>query len=405
MENKNKISKPLFVKLRFDSIKINAILLLIVIPFAILKLFITERPQEIINEHSLLLLIVLPSLTLILNLLSSHTLKGLKILFGISFRENERKETYAIKPKMENLFSTPEDAEKYIIFVKKSISPRWINILSLIIGISAIIVSTIGGFTQEYDSALGALPYEISFTYYLKNPIWIVQVLTYQMFAGYLTMSILSIILMYMVMVFKIFKFNDFNKITIKKIRGLLNNKEAKDDFFEYKNRSEIVKFSINRFKKNCNSIPKFFLPINLLILTFVTIFALMASEFISNLDVQSAFFFRILLLIVVIIFLLMDFFLFLFPQLSLKNLIEEGKILTIETLEEIYESKKFQWLSMANRQNDDFKRGLWDEVQILKNMIIDIENLLVWPFNYKQALTLFTTSILPLIPFLWQFF
>ena len=113
----------------------------------------------------------------------------------------------------------------------------------------------------------------------------------------------------------------------------------------------------------------------------------------------------RYIAISLIILYVILDLVLFLYPQITLKRAIEEGKTITIDALEEVYELRRFQYLSILNSDENGKKEFLWNEINHLREMIQEIEKILVWPYNYKQLFGILSSSMVPIITFIFSNF
>jgi hypothetical protein len=146
------------------------------------------------------------------------------------------------------------------------------------------------------------------------------------------------------------------------------------------------------------------FLKINLVISLGSFILGIMFSIYASYIQMEEAKSFAITFFFPVISgIMLLNILVFIFPQFSLHRHLERAKESFLEKFEEIYEVKRFQYLNLAFIDNLEEKTLLLSEVQTLNQMIIEIEGIKTWPFDYNHLTTLLIGIAFPFLPLIFE--
>ena len=187
----------------------------------------------------------------------------------------------------------------------------------------------------------------------------------------------------------------NIDSLAIKK----LTDEDLERNSVLLKQKDEIVKFSLKRFKRNARIIPKITLKLSLIgivalsVLNIATIF--MTYGDIENKINQTRIAYNLALLLIVDIVAFMGIaFVFLYPQIAIKNVIDQIKKERINTLEKLYEVKKLEFLQGIS--NNNISNESFEQLKHLETMIEETESLLSWPFNYKQFGALIASAFLP---------
>lgn len=102
--------------------------------------------------------------------------------------------------------------------------------------------------------------------------------------------------------------------------------------------------------------------------------------------------FFIILLIILDIVLIPITFFIFFYPQLAIKDLIEALKDKELTTLDLLFRTKRSKYISLI-KQNNDIDTT-YNQFKTLEQMIVETEALNVWPFNYRHVITLLISNV-----------
>ncbi|MFX1514192.1 MAG: hypothetical protein ACFFCQ_16565 [Promethearchaeota archaeon] len=215
---------------------------------------------------------------------------------------------------------------------------------------------------------------------------------------GWMMLSYFLIIFLMFEVVLCFHALSDSPGLTINQIPKMIQKERLK--FLE---RSEIMKFSLKRFKRQIKVVPGLLFKINLaflLCILFGGLSIFWASYGIESngdsLDLSIVAVYGVLLLCTGLINLL----LFLFPQWDFHNQLEIVKGSMIESPQDIFELKKFQFLSIVDKEAKEAKESLVIEIQTLTSIIDDIESLMTWPFDYDQLFSLIGGILIPFILF-----
>ena len=74
-----------------------------------------------------------------------------------------------------------------------------------------------------------------------------------------------------------------------------------------------------------------------------------------------------------------------------------------LEKFEEKYEIKWLQYLNFDSIDNSEEKQLLLSELLTLNQIIVDIESISTWPFNYNHLTALLIGLIFPFLPLIFE--
>lgn len=389
---------PWLIKTRIYNSKFINIFSLTYIMGVIGYYYLAERPWIIVDNFFAEFGIIL--IAYLLHFLSSYSINGIYKLFGIDLVGNRSQD---IRIRCEPLF----DMNTYGTFqseIADYFSRKRGDVLSILFGIGMTAVITAPSIIAGQATYAGTEPYII----YTTPPNGPSPVFYFRLIASFpLTAWLISgfvsllIILMKLIIVFdKVGKSDD---IAIKRINMIINRDG--DTTLEFDKRSDIVRFSLKRFKQRATVIPQFMLVISLSGLFLSMIVGLNLNLTLALMDQEKIELFQFLVNLLLFVLVIANIILFLYPQISLKRIITSGKLQTVDMLEEMLVVKQYQWLSIMGEKNTEEKDALFKEITGLSTFITDLDSLLTWPFNYKQLATLFGSSIFTLIaPFIKDF-
>jgi hypothetical protein len=316
---------------------------------------------------------------------------------GKFFDVDKRQDSSVLKSDLEDIFVSPEKFDQYQLKVYQSLISRKTDILAIFCGIIIIgLILFSDRVTTNYVALYGEKPYRVENFEPILLVISVLQFITLSI----LGVGFMSGLFLLMGFVTSTGKIGLDQETTFQDLSSILQEHSIKvnenEATFEYIRRSELAQFSIKRFRRKCNSIPEAILPINLVLLlviistgSIVYYYIILIGEIEILLFLTSVF---------LVIFTLINIYIFFSPQLALHRIIKMRKRQTIDYLEEHYEIKKYQWLSLPSDTSFENKQSLYNEIRVLANFIEEIEHLLTWPFDYKQFITILASGLLTIL-------
>ncbi|MHA1967017.1 MAG: hypothetical protein ACW964_04360 [Candidatus Hodarchaeales archaeon] len=327
-----------------------------------------------------------------------YIISKIKSLFGIDLTANEQ-ELDLHTPQLSPLF-TEKGFQEFQSYTHSLFNKRWITYIAIFF---TALVATFGLWAPfilfQKDEWIENFP-ELAANG--LSPYLIFRLGPYSLIALWFLFIVVSLLLS-VIQLMRVFNaLGNFSGLSISKISDYFDtNSNQKSSVFSQN--FEVVQFSLKRFRRKCRIIPQMFLKINLLISLGTFIIGMMFSiytSYIINVEARNytlTFFFPIISGIMIL-----NLLVFIFPQFSLHNHLELAKESFLEKIEEIYEVKRFQYLNLAfddNLEEKKEKELLLSELQALNQMIIDIEDIITWPFNYNQIGTLLFGIAFPFLP------
>ncbi|MFX0152398.1 MAG: hypothetical protein ACFFAJ_16545 [Candidatus Hodarchaeota archaeon] len=216
--------------------------------------------------------------------------------------------------------------------------------------------------------------------------------------------SVLSLLFLIIEVMIIFNALGNFSGLSLSKISEYFDSSIVNEKSTDFYQNSEIVQFSLKRFRRKCKIIPEMFLKINLGVSLATFVLGILFSIYTSYTLQEEAKSFAISFFFPIIAgVMLFNLIVFIFPQLSLHRHLARVKEFILEKFEEIYEIKRFQYLNFAFNDNLEEKNSLLSELQTLNQMIVDIEDIPTWPFNYNHLTTLFIGLIFPFLPLIFE--
>lgn len=359
-----------------------------------------DRPAEVWLSRLLfqygILLLILGLAYLLCHLIhkSIYRLYSLDLSQGKFVDLDVRVDDSILKSDLEDIFVSSEKFDEYQQKVYSTLTNKRNNYFAVLFGFLLIFyVQVSDRIYTDHIELLGTDPYPVD----LFDPVMLIVSIIALLTQGLLASGLMSGIFLLMGFVRTTAKIGDNSEVVVNAL-GNQSGEGVKetDSASDYIKRSELVQFSIKRFRRKCNSIPRALLPINLIILIMIILGGGALLYFIALRGGNN--FLQGLTLIGMIGFIILDGYIFFFPQFSLHRIIKFRKEKTIDSLEEHYEQKKYNWLSLPDDSSFEIKQNLFNEIRVLANFIEETEHLMTWPFDYKQLLTIIASALLTAI-------
>lgn len=181
-------------------------------------------------------------------------------------------------------------------------------------------------------------------------------------------------------------------KIDKKVVENVISDRS---DFLEV-----FVGHTLKTFRRSSKVIVKTFL-------TFTIIF-LAGTLFLDLFLIQSYYtgdsiFFNMSLIVSNILIMVVLFYGFLYPQLVPKNMLLNEKERLLSMVESNISIRLEAYLSEEiTLESEKTKQELADELNFLHNQSERIEKAIIWPFDYRQMVTLVFSSLIPLTLSFW---
>ena len=326
-----------------------------------------------------------------------YLLSKINDLFGIDFSDSQIIHDNT-SPMITQLF-TKTGFLDFQTYISERISKKWIPISA---GILTVIIVATGVYSPfilfQADEWIENFP-ELG-TNEVFFPYLVLRIIPYSLTAVWFLFCVISMLFLIVEFMIIFNTLGNFSGLSLSKLSEYLNS----DPSSILSDQSDIVRFSIKRFRRRSRIIPELFLKINIGVSIATFIIALLFSVYTSNIILPEAknfanyFFFTFLSAMMIF-----NLTVFLFPQYSLHRHLESVKNSFLEKFEEIYEIKKFQYLDFAFVENLEKKNLLLGELQTLHQLIVDIEEISTWPFNYNHLTTLIIGLIFPFLPLLFE--
>jgi hypothetical protein len=395
---RNKSSeKPFFTKVGFFTIKGYAIYLswVLFVDYIYVLIFGNDKIQ--------ILLFGLPFTVTVLIIYHLTFIGGryifskIKSLFGIDLTANLQEQDIS-PPLLSSLF-TKDGFQDFQSYVSNRFNKKWISYVAIFL---TLLVSIFGLWAPlllfQTDEWIGTFP-ELAENglYYLYL---IFRIIPYFLTMLWFLFSFFSLIFLIVELMIVFNALGDFSGLSLNKISEYFDSSIVNEKSVDISHKSEVVQFSLKRFRRKTKVIPEMFLRINLGVALASFIMGIMFSIYTSYVleeEVRNL----VLSLFYPIIsgIMMFNFILFIFPQFSIHRHLERVKESFLEKFEEIYEIKRFEYLSFESIDNLEEKNLLLSELQTLNQMIESIEGIDTWPFNYNHLTTLFIGLIFPFLP------
>lgn len=374
---------------------------------------LTEFNDTLAVYQSIAILFAL--LSFYIAFLYDHLIQGITDLFGIYINETEyidlplrEGKGSNLLPKLESLWETKVEFDKFQMMSYKKITHVNLDYYALI---TATILVAIRLYLDRFiiETIFDADITHIIFTfgYLILSKIYLFWLLT-GWFSGLFILLQLVLILA---------SIRNENGVVIKHIWHVMNiklqtNSEdqsireilsinpedrlMKSAGFASKTiqNENLGRYSLTRFRRKCNAIPSFLLPINIGIF-IINVLTLGIFIIFNQVDEVGKFeTLSIYASLVSISLFLIGLFVFIYPQVSIWLLIREEKLRILDRLEEIYQVKEFEWLSLDGTHELERKKFLIDEINLLSTIISKNGSISSLPSNYRQILTIFGSSV-----------
>lgn len=208
-------------------------------------------------------------------------------------------------------------------------------------------------------------------------------------------------------------KMDKFQGLTIESIGGIIEEICKKKQPIDFLKTTEVLKLSIKRFKRRYDDVPDFLVKTSIVIFIELFLIIYFTSYYFKNFfidltgvaaDIMDMYMTVVTIaavgpLLIVIIIIISIILLIIAPQWSFHTLLVKVKESVLDTLEELYERKKLQYLEMIQTEIKEDRKILLEEVESLKKMIADVEDISTLPFKENHIITLVSSMILPFIP------
>ncbi|MHA2170834.1 MAG: hypothetical protein ACXAB7_13145 [Candidatus Kariarchaeaceae archaeon] len=357
-----------------------------------------ERPSDSWLIYFVPAYLVFLAVFILIQLFANLIHNSILQLYSIDLSNKKQTDNPMIYSDLEDIFQSNEQFHLYQEKVYIILTRKKTDLLATCIGIVIILMMVLSDrITTDFVALYGEKPYQVD----VFEPVLVLL--------GILQFVILCIIAIgFMSGLMLLFGFVQATaNIGLDDRSSFLNMKTVLEDQInrkeiggesthEYIRRSELVHFSIKRFKRKCNSIPEALLPINLILLLIIVLTGGVVYYYIILIGRND------LLLgltsTILIIFTLLDIYIFFAPQFALHRILKNRKKQTIDSFEENYEIKKYQWLALAPETDFETKQMLYNEIRVLANFIEEIEHLLTWPFDYKQFVAILASGLVTVL-------
>jgi hypothetical protein len=324
-------------------------------------------------------------------------------LFGIDFIADQ-KEKDLPAPLISTLF-TEEGFQDFQKFASIRLNKKWITIVAGFLTALVTLFGLWGPFiffqADEWIENFPELAENGLYYFYL-----IFRIGPYSLIAIWFLFSVLSLLFLIIELMVIFNALGSFSGLSLSKISEYFDSSLVNEKSYVFSNNAEVVQFSLKRFRRKCKVIPAMFLKINLGISLVTFFLGILFSIYTSYILLEKAkifaysFFFPFIAGIM-----LFNLIIFIFPQFSLHRHLKRVKKSFLEKFEDIYEIKSIQYLNLAFSDNSEEKTLLLNEIHTLNHMIIDIEGIFTWPFNYNQLTTLLIGLIFPFFPLIFEIF
>ena len=193
-------------------------------------------------------------------------------------------------------------------------------------------------------------------------------------------------------------------QLSLSQLERFVENKSHEQDTdFLTPSFEQSFKISLRLFRLNCKPIASFMGKLSF----YFLIFSLFISMWIYFLFLQNN---NVIYLGLIILVILISqptvIILFIFPQYNLHSLMARSKDIFMLNLLTLQEFLRFQFLAvlqeaMADSKIEDheIRARLPSTIEIIDKMVLDVNTLLTWPFNYTQVLSLFAGTFSLMIP------
>jgi hypothetical protein len=321
----------------------------------------------------------------------------IKSLFGIDFTTNEQEQSLPT-PLISPLF-TEKGFLEFQSYASIRFNKRWISYAAFVLTVLVVFLGIWSPFLLfQADEWIENFPELAENGLYYAYLVF--RMVPYSLFALWFMFCVLSLLFLIIELMIIFNALGNFSGLSLSKISKYFDSSIVDEKSNVFSQNSEVVQFSLKRFRRKCKIIPEMFLKINLGVALISFIFVILVSFVSSTIQQEEA---KTLAIFVFFPFItgimLFNLIVFIFPQFSLHRHLESVKESFLEKYEEIYEIKRFQYINFAFIDNLEEKNLLLSELQTLNQIIEEIEGLKTWPFNYNQLATLIIGSLFAFLP------
>ncbi|MHA2365374.1 MAG: hypothetical protein ACXAC7_15555 [Candidatus Hodarchaeales archaeon] len=396
-ETMKRRNQPLYIKLSlFTKKKVILFLVLFIFFISMYPLFIVEDKASLfIRNFGFIITMVLQ--VSIAYMIGQLIFSELDSIFGVDIKQ--KKVNLSHRSELLNLFEEGE-FQNYQNYVVERLLSKRILLITLILAIVLTFFGWVMPMLMKSDVNFEIYPELIDDrNYYL-----------YLLLAG-LPSNILTFILVFtsiliFVLLFEVVlcfhALSESPGLSLNQIPKMIQRDDFAIDEGKISERSVIMKFSLKRFQRQSKIVPNHLLKVNLAIVLSFLIGGIsilwMFYGVGSSGDAESITYGLALWGLFMLVSGLINILLFLLPQWSFHNQLERVKGSMIESIEDIFELKKFKFLQIVDKDAKDEKESLAIEMQTLSSIIEDIENIATWPFDYEQLVSLIGGILLPAI-------
>ncbi|MHA2106014.1 MAG: hypothetical protein ACW981_21510 [Candidatus Hodarchaeales archaeon] len=396
-QSNNLSDAPLFIKLGFFTKKGYIIFIIFTLVYDYLYLLIFAKDVSQILIFSLPYTVIAFIYIHLAFIGSQYIFYKIKSLFGIRIA-SYIKEQEVLTPQLSTLFKE-EGFRKFRSYALIRFNKRWITYGSLFIALlMAFFAVWLPLLLFQKDEWIENFPEIVeNGLYYLYLAF---RIIPYSFFMIWSLFSVISLLFLLFELMIVFNSLGNFSGLSLNNFREYFINSLSTEKPIDFSKNSEVVQFSLKRFRRKCKIIPEMFLKINLGIALGSFLIAAGTMVYISYIRQEEiiviavSFFFPLILGIMVL-----NLIIFIFPQVSIHNQLERAKSILMEKFEEIYEIKRFQYLRYAFDDNLEEKNMLLSELQTLDHMVEEIDEVKTWPFNYGQITTIILGSLFAFLP------
>jgi hypothetical protein len=325
----------------------------------------------------------------------------IKNLLGIDLTTNKQEKDLP-KPLISSLF-TEEGFKEFQIYFSERINKKWITVVAISGTILVVIFGLYSPFilfqADEWIENFPELAENGLYPLYL-----IFRIGPYSLVMTWFLISFFSVLLLIVELMITFNALGNFSGLSLSRISTYFENSSINRSGAVFSQKYEGIQLSLKRFRKKSKIIPEFFLEINLGISLVTFILAIMTSIYTSYiLQEEARNFANAFIFVIISGIMLFNLIVFIFPQFSLHRQLDRVKDFFLENFEEKYEVKWLQYLKIDSIENSEEKRLLLSELRTLNQIIVDIESISTWPFNYNHLTTLIIGLIFPFLPLIFE--
>ncbi|MHA2224842.1 MAG: hypothetical protein ACXAC8_06540 [Candidatus Hodarchaeales archaeon] len=329
----------------------------------------------------------------------NYIISKIKSLFGIDFT-NQQEQGLSASPLISPLF-TDKGFQDFQFYAYNRLTKKWITYGAASVTVILEFFGIVGPFLFfQADEWIENFPELAENGLYYAYLVFRVVPLSLFVFWFLFSISATLFLIIELMIIFNVL--GNFSGLSLNKISDYFDTSIVNEKTLNFSQKSEIVQFSLTRFRRKCKIIPSMFLKINIGISIGTGIMVLMASNYFSNIQLEEArsfattTFYPILLGIM-----LLNFAVFIIPQWSLHRHLERIKKSFLDYISNYVDLKSIQYLNFVSTddlEEQEEKQLLLRELQTLNHIIEDTEGFLTWPFNYNQVATLLIGLVFPFV-------